>query len=222
MNTTKFKKASLLLFASLASLALSSCEESANRPKLPTEEGYLPLNNGTKWEYTLVHYTINTDELIKTDTTEIVISGDSVLTGKTYKKITGPTSDLKLVRKEGSEYFGIHHDLYGTGTTQEYKFLDESLPANSSWEFIKDPYSKTEYLIVAKDISKTINGVEYKNVIEVAVNYYYKQEDQWIKHLTIQHCYAKGIGEVYAFYPYPTLTYSDAHLSLLPQHSFKE
>ena len=221
MNTTKFEKASLILLFSLSSLALSSCEESATNPKMPAEEDYFPLSSSTKWEYILDHYSKGTDEFIKTDTIEIRVSGDSVLMDKTYKKISGAESETKLVRKEGSEYFGIHHDLYGAGT-QEYKFLDEELPSGSSWEFLKNPDSKTEYVIVAKDISKTIKGVEYKSVIEVAVNYYYKQEDMWVKHLNIQHCYAKGIGEVYAFYPYPTSSLSDVHVSLLPQKLLKE
>ena len=68
MNTKKFKKASLFLMLSLTSLAFPSCEESSAGPKMPAEEGYFPLNNNSRWEYILDHYSKGTDEFIKTDT----------------------------------------------------------------------------------------------------------------------------------------------------------
>ena len=74
----------------------------------------------------------------------------------------------------------------------------------------------TEYVISAINPSKISSGVLYKNVIEVQVNYYQQTTsgdyELWG---TVYHHYAKGVGEIYNYYPYPaSLKYANisAHL----------
>lgn len=226
----KIRKAALLITIISSLTFLPSCER--NEPHPPSHDAvadYFPLTESSGWEYIADSYSLDQGELLGSDTIALQVIGDSTLSGKTYKVIssqnpqgsTGFYIKTKLVRKEGPAYFGIHQDLYSEAT-EEYKFLDEDLPENSSWEFLKSEFGKTEYVIVAKDFSKTIKGIQYHNLIEVAVNYYYKQENEWVKNFSIHHVYAKGIGEIYAFYPYPSLTFSNIHLSLLKKNPPQE
>lgn len=229
MNRINLKTALLISITSSLTF-LSSCER--NEPHPPSQEvvqDYFPLVENSEWEYVAESYSLDKGELIGSGTIALRVMGDSTISGKTYKIInsqnakgsTGFNPETKLVRKEGPAYFGIHQDLYSEAT-EEYKFLDEELPENSSWEFLKSDAQKTEYVIVAKNFSKTIKDIQYHNLIEVAVNYYNKQENEWVKTFSIQHVYAKGIGEIYAFYPYPSLTFSDLHLSLLKRNPPQE
>lgn len=229
MNRKNLKTVFLISIASSLTF-LSACKR--NEPHPPSQEAiedYFPLVENSGWEYIADSYSLDKGELLRSDTITLRVMGDSTISGKTHKVInsqnakgaTGFNPETKLVRKEGSAYFGIHQDLYSEAT-EEYKFLDEGLPENSSWEFLKSDAQKTEYVIVAKNFSKTIKGIQYHNLIEVAVNYYYKQENEWVKTFSIQHVYAKGIGEIYTFYPYPSLTFSDLHLSLLKKNPPQE
>lgn len=217
MNRNKPSKAFLALMILLASsmILFSSCEKTD--PEINFSEDYYPLNATSEWQYLYEHYATgpDTNELWSTKTAVINLIGDTVVEGKSYKKIIGHgLYDTIFVRKEGSAYFGVYHNRY-LSSLKEYKFLDEKLPAGSAWDFMRSDDSKTEFVIVAKHSSKTIKGVMYKDVIEVAESYYSKKEGGWRKGATIKHCYAKGIGEIYAHFPAVTLTYSNHHISLI-------
>lgn len=229
MNRKNLQTA-LLISISSSLTFLSACERNEPHPSSQdTVEDYFPLAENSGWEYIAESYNLDKGELIGSDTILLRVMGDSTISGKTYKVLRGQNTkgstgfypQTKLVRKEGSAYFGIHQDLYSEAT-EEYKFLDEDLPENSSWEFLKSDTQKTEYMIVAKNSSKTIKDIQYHHLIEVAVNYYVKQENEWVKSFSIQHVYAKGTGEIYAYYPYPSLTFSDLHLSMLKKNPPQE
>ena len=181
---------------------------------------YFPLSETTKTVYKK-EFTSTADETVwATDTVTLSVSGDTLIDGISYKKFVNEYGLLeKVVRREADKYFGRNHELYG-GFTKEYLFLDLSVPVNGTWEHIKDEgFTKTEYVVKATNSSHVIDDVEYRNVIKVEVNYYDKYTDGVNFELrnTAKHYYADGIGEIYAYYPYPASgMFANLNISILP------
>ena len=121
-----------------------------------------------------------------------------------------------MVRKQGGKYYGRNHEWY-LGFTKEYLFLDEEASLHSTWRHYKnDSTFVTEYKVIAVNSTRTFNGVDYPNVIELEVNYYYLEGEEFVLHYSTLHYYAKGVGEIYTFYPYPvSSTFADLNISLL-------
>lgn len=232
----------LILAFYFTSAILFSCEEPdpvRNQPyeeddipeediteEIIIEEDYLPLKDGAKWEYLVEGIATFFDEPRPMDTLTIWISGDSIYNGETYKIVK--TSEIphyyypyyvgKLLRKEGSEYFGTYWNRFIEGGRPANKFLDDNLPVNSTW--LPYPYNiedrKVEYKIVAKNSTRTIHGIEYKDVIEVERNHFILYKNKWELNSTLTQWYAKGVGEIYAYYPYPlSKVYHDLRFTLL-------
>ena len=64
-----------------------------------------------------------------------------------------------------------------------------------------------------------VNGVGYKNVIKIDVNYYSKHLDgiNYSLLYSARHYYANGVGEIYSFYPYGASgMFCDLNISILP------
>lgn len=74
----------------------------------------------------------------------------------------------------------------------------------------------TEYKVLSVNSIHTFNDIEYHNVMELEVNYYYREGAEFLLHYSTSHYYARGVGEIYAYYPYPaSLMYCDLKVSLL-------
>jgi len=187
---------------------LAQCHE----PNIANRD-YFPLNENTDWEY--LHQYFATDDnksFLWADTVKLTIKGDTVLDGITYKKVVDDLSAInKALRKEGNKYYGRNHELYA-GFTNEYLFLDEDATLNTTWTHDKGNGNRTVYTVEAVNSSRTYNGTTYPDVMELKVEYFIGDD----LHYKTQHYYARGVGEIYAFYPYPSsLTYSDLDVSLL-------
>jgi hypothetical protein len=199
-------------------LSILSCESNSISPALPNE--YFILSEGTELRY--LKEGIATDDVGTIwfeDTVQFTVNGDTLIDNLSYKKMLNEYGFIeKVVRKSGKQYFGRNHELYG-GFSREYMFLDESIPVNGSWEYLKqEGHAKTEYVVKNIHDAYTINGTQYKNVIELDANYYtdYNDGQNLELHYSVKHFYAAGIGEIYAFYPYPVSgMYSDIRFSLL-------
>jgi hypothetical protein len=201
MRTAKrFLSTPIGLVALLSSLWFG-CEEHGITVKVPGD--HFPLHDGFEKAYKEEMFNSDESMLWYSDTLTLKVQADTLIEGVTYKKIMNQYGLLnKVARKEGTKYYGRNHELYG-GFSNEYMFLDTSLPANSSWEHIKDEgRSKTEYVVMAVNSKQAINGVEYENVIQLDVNYYTKAEGETTWHFShmARHSYAAGIGEIYAYY----------------------
>src|SRR5882762_9201862 len=199
----RFAAISILLVGLLA-----QCHE----PNIANRD-YFPLNENTGWEYTYQYFaTDDNGTFLWADTVKLTIKGDTLLDGITYKKVVDDQGVIKkALRKEGSKYYGWTNELY-RGFTKEYLFLDEDAPLNTTWTYDKGDGARTVYTVEAVSASRTYNGITYTDVMELKVEYYSGSD----YHNTTHHYYARGFGEIYALYPYPTsLTYSDLNISLL-------
>lgn len=218
MNTKSVKTLFAVIFICLS--LLQSCENHSISPSIPPD--YFPLTEGTELNYyqesTL---TGEAGEVWWKDTVQVTISKDTIIEGITYKSVLNNFGRLeKFVRKEGTQYFGRQHEFYGL-FTPEYMFLDTSVPVDGSWVHIKNEgHTKTEYVVKAKNSTQIINNVEYKDVIELDVNYYNDYDDGVTMKLlyTAKHFYANGVGEIFTYYPSPVSgMFVNVTYSLLPQ-----
>jgi hypothetical protein len=165
---------------------------------------YFPLSDNSSAHYQKEYLSMHDHTIWATHTVTLNVSSDTLIDGLTYKKIENEHGILeKVVRHEGNKYFGRNHELYG-GFSKEYLFLDTSVPVNGTWEYIKDGgQTKTEYVVKEVNASHVVNGVEYKQVIKVEVNYYDSYNDgvNLEFRYSTKHYYANHIGEIYAYYP---------------------
>jgi hypothetical protein len=209
MNPTLCRNSAIISL--FLTFALLSCEEH-NAPS-PENHSYFPLDEHRKWQYQRwIANGLDDSPGHLFDTLNLTIGNDVTVDGKLYKEIAHVNGAVdKIVRIEGSKYFARKHELYQADFSHEYVFLDTEKAVGEAWSYIKDQgYSKTEYVIQAKDATHTILGVNYENVIEVRVNYYHQaQSGEFERWATVIHYYAEGVGEIYHFYPYPTLVYGD-------------
>lgn len=218
MKTTNKVNLSFGLFVLFAVQILFSCEDHTLSPENPAD--YFPLSDNTVLNYLKKNISTEDNATVwSTDTVTFTVLGDSLIEGITYKKILNKYGFLeKVIRKEGSKYFGRHHELYGN-FTQEYMFLDTDVPVDGSWEHIKNEgMTKTEYVVKAVDARHSINDVEYTNVIKIEVNYYDKYTDgvNFELRFSTAHYYADGVGEIYTYYPSAAGHFSNEDISLLP------
>jgi hypothetical protein len=182
----------------LSGMTIFSCE-SDTEPKLSGD--YFPLEESRQWQYLRSVADGEVDSPTPgADTLTLTIGAELELDGKIYREILG--EEGRVVRVDGSKYFGRRHELYFSDTT-EYVFLDTDKEAGESWFYLKnDGATKTEYVIEAKNTSVSINGKQYQNVIKVRVNYYAANEQGTFEYLNSAfHYYAAGTGEIYRFYP---------------------
>lgn len=192
--------------------ALLNCSESEN---INMGGDYFPLTENSKWENLWEHFYYSTHDLMATDTAEIVIKGDTILDGVVYKKIVYEHGGIKeIVRKQDGKYYS-RSLMYGA-FMKEYLFLDERAKVNTIWRHFKnDSTDLTEYRVSAVNSTWAYNSIEYKNVMEMEVNHYYLSGKEYLLSYSTLHYYAKGIGEIFAYYPAGALTYSDLKISLI-------
>jgi hypothetical protein len=202
-----------VLFATCLAFVCSCADESLD----PIDDSYFPLRENSEWVYQRSLSLGNEDLPNLLDTLVFRVHGDTVIGGKSYKRIMDQDGLVeKIVRKEGTRYYGRSHELY-SGFSEEYMFLDSGKPEGSSWTYLKDGGRKTEYVIKARNMRHNIFGTQYDGVIEVEVNYYLETSPGIYTYwLTSQHYYANGSGEIYNHYPYPVSGfYADSHASLM-------
>jgi len=203
-----------LTILSVLLIGVANCEEANTGVR---ETDYFPVTEGSVWRYRWAQYATMDASLLAEDTVVLYAAGDTLLDNKNYTKIVDKTGQLdKLVRIEGGRYYGRNYGLY-TGFSEEYLFLDSRVPEGQSWSHVKDNgVDITEYVVEEKNATRIFNDVTYHDVIELKVNYYYMDGGERHYRFSTRHDYAPGMGEVYAYYPYPSRTYSNLNISLLP------
>ena len=207
-------KAISTIFLLISCCLMVNCDEDQS---IEIERDYFPLLENSGWEYLHEFFsTADGSAFPVSDTLINFIKGDTIFDGLNYKKVVDQDGNvLKVIRKQDKKYYGRNHELY-LGFTQEYLFLDEGAAPNSSWRHYKnDSTSLTEYKVLSVNSIRTFNGVEYHNVMELEVNYYYREGTEFLLNYSTSHYYAKAVGEIYAYYPYPALMYCDVKVSLL-------
>ncbi len=214
INAETMRAISLILVILLGGL-LIRCETEEMKSKI--EADYFPMAENSQWKYLRKLFSNDDPATLSwSDTTINLLKGDTTIEDLDYKKVVDPHGSLvKVLRKEDGKYYGRNHELYG-GFSKEYLFLDDNATLNTTWRHYKnDSTNVTEYTVKSLNSSRTFNNIEYQSVMEIEVNYYYQDGEEYVLNYSTLHYYANGIGEIYAYYPYPSLMFGDLDISLL-------
>lgn len=207
------KKAILIAMAAVLLAGASACD---NDPVAPQAD-YFPTRPNAAWRYANTSLYGFGSEEGSVDTTTFRIGKDTLVDGKKYILLANTTGRYKWgIRKENGNYYLLPFEEYNRYT--ERVFLKDNLPAGSRWEELSpDGYYRYVYTITARLPGKIIRGNVYRDVIEVEEERFFKGSDgQFNAPGKIHHCYAKNVGEVYAYYPpYAFGTYATQKLELL-------
>jgi hypothetical protein len=186
MNTLK-----QLLIWCLVLGTLVSCHKEDDpepEPVSAAAQDYIPTTAKSTWSYGGTSpYTLTATGVTK------------VINGKTYHEMEnkqGSTINKSYLLKENGVYTAV--GLLPNTETLEIAILKENAPVGQSWEYTATQEgvdTKMKLSIVEKDISKTVEGKTYKNVIQVKMEYSYSFMgiDMGVV-ATSHYFFAKGVG----------------------------
>ncbi len=207
------KRAILFILNAALLAGTSACTTDSAEPKTD----FFPTSSGASWQYANAAIASFRSEVLWVDTTTFRVEKDTVVDGKKYVLLAEAEGHrMQGIRKENGNYYCLSFNAYNRQS--EYVFLKDYLPVGSSWEaFSSDGHYKHVFTVTARLPEKTIRGKAYRDVIEVQEVESVKTADgEYASPGMIRHCYAKNVGEVYAYYPmYSFGTYSDQELELL-------
>ena len=163
----------LLLAASFLSMVAISCSKDDNGDA--TTEVYLNTAAGSTWRYENVD---NSPGGTTTEYTRTSTSRDTMIGSRNYHVFTKSTDgSSEYNAKSGSDYF-IYQALPPElgGTNVENLYLKSASSVNASWSQSYNinvpgiPFAITVNLtnkLVEKGVARTVNGVNYENVMHV-------------------------------------------------------
>lgn len=191
----------LTLFAVVAlALSGSGCHDEEIHPG-----DYLPINSTT--QHLLREQFSHPDLAYRSyaDTIQISYGGETEMEGRhyhTFNFYSRPNGEAlehsdvyKFFRKEGTRYFEPHWN-------GEHMFLDTEMPEGKSWYYL-DGFNgevKTTYTIKSINQSRVINGITYRDVIDVEVitESLYSSDPERRLLSNARRYFARGFGEVYS------------------------
>ncbi len=170
-----------LLFPCLSiCLLMASCGKDDPAPNNPADDNYMSITANSKWTYDVItnpgpSQTSVVDTVTATSTdTSINLSG----TARVYRIMKHSNGDISdYYNISGNNYYRYQQiDLNGTFLNVEDLYLKDDQPLNSSWSQNVNvtlpgfpfPIALTiTNTIIEKDVSRTVNSVNYTNVIAI-------------------------------------------------------
>lgn len=196
----------LYIGAFILACLISSCskEESQEGGSITTPAtncAYAPYTAGSTFSY------INISNSDTSDYTLTVV-GDTTINGATYKKV-GNDSVFLCSGCDNGVYTQVANLLTFQGyhaNDLKLTYLKDNVPAGGSWQDTITVNNGTisttgilEFTVTEKDISKTVNGKEYENVIAVRMDAYAIILNNPVPVGTISTSYySKGVGLIEA------------------------
>ena len=184
-------------------------------------QSYYPLEDGQKWTYNFIDYATsdtnrtNIDAMVSGEhnrelwgTTEVTfeLKKDSLVNGQTYKVLVNKQDpfDVDLVREEDGNFFVLNNSTF-----KEENFLKTVVNVDDVWLDYENAEQTvaTLYIVIAKEKTMVIKGKTFKNVLGIGkitasvdqIIAILQSDDPFIP-VTY---YAKGVGMIYSYMPYP-------------------
>ena len=155
----------------------TSCPFSLVTDTLSSDTDYLPISVGTYWTYDTV-----LNARVKDTVRYTVVNQPQTINGQTYSLAISTNKDTEFYRKNyQGQYYRYFNQFSPYGLVFEYKIVDEALPVGVTWRTgnytISVPSfgTVTSYLecqIIAKNLTMTVAGNTFKNVIHVQETLY--------------------------------------------------
>jgi hypothetical protein len=197
MNIAARSKGFAMAIAATLSLCSQSCVEHQIGPRVPVSGDYFPTTPGNHWEYVWKYPCWSDTTTSCYDTTVYTVEPVSSWDDKYYFPLATRYGTALWIRKENHAYFSFGAYL------PEYKFLDTSIPVDSSWvSGVESAVAWEDFTITEVNAVKVIQGITYRDVIVVRQRQFWKDENGRAEVVrTADHYYARGIGEIYTYYP---------------------
>lgn len=165
-------KTSILILA-IATLFFASCGKKGDNSNPPaTTDSYINTNAGSTWNY---HEDDSSTATPKSSDYSITsTSGDSTIGSKKYHVYSYSYGGSQYLNLTGNDYYQFASIPGSNGTTVERLYLKDNANKGDTWSQtfsitianIPIPVTITN-TIAEKGISRTVNGVNYTNVIHV-------------------------------------------------------
>ncbi|HWZ03412.1 MAG TPA: hypothetical protein VNX40_07335 [Mucilaginibacter sp.] len=195
-------KKTFTLILAVAAILFSSCKKDSK--KIPansaTYDSYFPLTASSTWKYLVT-------EADGSDTLTVILTGaTTVINGKTYYAANS------VYQKMGGSigyFFGANH-LYGSissnqavNLTIEFQFLNDNTAAGYSWissptenGLVNGVPARAVNTIKEVNISKTVGGKTFNNVIHTEVDLQYNYGAGYESSAVYEFYFAKEVGMI--------------------------
>jgi hypothetical protein len=201
-------KLKLLFFWCLLLGTFVSCGDKDDdpQPASTAEQDYIPTTKGSNWTYGGVRpYSYR------------VTGGTKVIDGLTYVELE-TTAGSETAKSYLIKDKGVYTTIGFVPNSGDIKIaiLKEETPVGKPWEqknVINGVETKMTFTIVEKDVTKTVEGKTYKNVINVKmVTTYTFMGVDFDTAITTNYYFAKGVGliltDVESYGQIPLLSYT--------------
>lgn len=155
-----------------------SCTKTKDNGSATPSESYLNTATGSTWNYHVIDSSGTTP--IASDYTITSTSRDTTISGKSYHIYDNSTGGFQYLNKTGTDYYQFDSLPAGFGVgVFERLYLKDSAYAGTSWNQTQNvtvsgiPFAIPvilTYSIAERDISRTVNSVNYSNVIHVTAS----------------------------------------------------
>ncbi|AMM50862.1 hypothetical protein TH61_06230 [Rufibacter sp. DG15C] len=186
MNIKSLAAIKQLLVWCLLVGTLSSCGKDEDPTPL-AELDYQPVSAGSTWSY----------GGYKTYT-QTSLGSTKNMDGKTYNEFEtkqGSTTTVGYIHKNAGIYTTKGQDP--TMANVELTYLKENEPTGATWEHtlvVNGISTKYKFTLVAKNLTKTVEANEYKEVIQIKLESTFYVMGQTIPGPPANYFYAKGVG----------------------------
>lgn len=203
-----------ILFGAIAcTLLFTACKKSKDDDNSTPAEKFMSTSAGSTWNYA---YVDNADAANNYNYTRTSTTTDTTINSKSYHKYSLSTGGSEFYAISGNDYytFGALPAQLG-GTNVENLYLKDNAGVGASWnqnyniDYLGVPLSiGITNTIAAKELTRTVNGTNYTNVIQVNLTitppaipglvltsnivYYYAPKVGLIENNTVLHLEALG------------------------------
>lgn len=189
-----------LLF--VLSALMISCKKDEITTQPPAEK-FMSLNSGNTWNY----QQIDSPSTATPDTSDYQVKAtdrDTTINSKSYKVCTGNDGSMQYYNISGSDYYTYRKlpDALGGGFV-EILYLKDNLAVGGTWTQTS-PVTISGYTIDMtlnnrinqKGITKTVNGITYTNVTDVATTLSIAIPIPYTLTSEIHYYYAPKVGQI--------------------------
>jgi hypothetical protein len=204
-------KRTLLTFTAIVTLFFGACKkDNNNKPNDGGNTGgdtYQPVTANSTWKYKNTN-TFDAGTDIDT-TTNTMTAGTKKFGDKTYHILNAVTNG-----DTETTYLGFENHIYSTvqidnESEQQFQleYLNDNAAVGATWTkalAVEGAEAQVKTTIAEKDITKSVLGKGYNNVIHSVVEVQFKQAGQFKTELTQDFYVAKGVGVIYITAKTPT------------------
>jgi hypothetical protein len=194
-------KRNLLVILAVLTLFYVSCKKDSANTTPSSADSYFPVTPGSTWRYYDLVQGSNTDTI-----TIKMTGGTSSFNNKTYYN----AATMSTNSGAGTEYFYAANHSYAVralnayaGTTIELKLYNDTATVGNSLLSIPTDNglvdiipARTINTVIAKNLTRTINGKTFTDVIHTEVDFQYDYSGGYQTGFLYDFYLAKGIGMI--------------------------